>query len=360
MQIVFLSNRPDVLSVTLDQVSHYMPFIDNAVALVPSRQVSRFSVLQPSFPLKLVTDEAVTGLDEPAIHAMDHQSRNYRLRHDLVRTRFVEDEFVMSDDDSRPLRQISIDLFKFENAYYGYYFHELANWRYGSGPFDIGQQNAYQLLTYYGYPQLAYASHMPQIINKAIFLEAGHRFREHSDTLPLCEWAIYFNYAIQHYPQRFHKPRRYRTLCWPESPLSWPKLSQPEGYDFENFTPSLYQGAGPFADISPLIDTDNRRAVTMITAWWQYEIGVLNGYAKERNPVRRLLQLCRRYFLKLTRLPDLEIQARIQDLSAPAIKWTAGRPNTDLGKRGGCTADDISESPSNLSSSRSDQPNQSD
>lgn len=333
MQIVYLSNRPDVFNVTLRFVAHHMDFIDNAVALVPDHVKNRFDDLQTAFPLTVVTDEDVTGLDSASIRAMDHQSRNYKLRHDLAKQDFIEDEFIMSDDDSRPLGPIELTLFKSEDAYHAYYFHELAFWRYGSGPFDIGQQNSYQLLTRFGYPQLAYASHMPQLINKPLFVEAGDVFHEYSTYLALCEWAMYFNYVYKQRPQLFHQPRRYRTLCWPETPLSWPRLSQPDGYVFENFTPDLYRNSGPFAHFSQDFDPDEHSATAKITAWYQYEIRVLNGYGKERNPARKLLQLARRCFSKLSRLHDLEAQARLQELSVRLTTLTAKLERTLSGPR---------------------------
>lgn len=316
MQIVYLSNRPDIFDVTLRFVAHYMDFIDNAVVLVPHQLKSRFHVLQTALPLNVATDEDITGLDAASIRAMDHQTRNYKLRHELARHEFIEDEFIMSDDDSRPLKPIDRTLFKSEGAYHAYYFHDLALWRYGSGSFDIGQQNSCQLLTHLGYPQLGYASHMPQLINKELFVEAGDAFHEYSSYLALCEWAMYFNYVHKHHPGQFHQPRRYRTLCWPESPLAWPKLSQPDGYAFENFTPHLYSRSGPFMHFSQNFDPDEHATTAKIASWYQYQIRVLNGYSKERNPVRKLLQLARRCFSKLSRFNDLETQSRLQELSA--------------------------------------------
>ena len=180
---------------------------------------------------------------------LDHQSRNYLLRTQLASHADIEAQFIMSDDDARPLKHISIRRYLDEDRYHRYYFHDLRTWNNNRTEFDAGQLSTLAVLDYYDLPTLSYASHMPQIIDRALFLESAEYFKPHSSIHPLCEWASYFNFAATKQADRFHRPTPYTTLCWPEHPLAWKQYVPQSGFLFENYTPGCYKHNSPFAGL---------------------------------------------------------------------------------------------------------------
>ncbi len=309
MQIVYLSTRPSIFAETIASVGRYMTFIDRCVAMVPNHQLSEFTELNLKIPVTFVTDEQITGMSRSEIKDMGHQKRNYYLRRCLVEQPCIQEEFIMSDDDARPMSSIDAGVFKNEGKYRNYYYYDLALWRYHSTPFDIGQQNTCRVLQSLNLPHLSYASHMPQIINKKIYAEAGECFDSYSSELSLCEWACYFNFALSRYSEEFMSPQPYRTLCWPEYISSWPKYVEPENPVFENYTPQLYRHRGPFHGFQELKDSNLDTGLRKTLIWHQYESKVLMGELPEPQTVPRL------FFHKMGR-----IAGKVKKLLFPEVK----------------------------------------
>ena len=321
MQIAYISIRPDVLSETLEYVSAYMPFVDEIIVVVPERLHSKFSVL--AHHTRIITDEEIMGAAFERYSKYDHQYKNYFLRTQMAAHPSINSEFIMSDDDARPLKAISINQYKDGGAYHSYYFYDLSLWRYGSGDFDVGQQSTYQALRYFDLPYLSFASHMPQIINQKIFLEAAEYFELIARKYPLCEWSTYFNYATRRYPKLFHDPRPFQTLCWPDCPTCWPHFVRPGGYAFENFAAQLYRDGHPFQGIGTEFQPQLAGEVTLdkIMRWYQFELKSQSPELVEKIrefPVgiwRRVLMAILGPTRKLYRLVSWEEHARMVELT---------------------------------------------
>jgi hypothetical protein len=250
MQAVYISNRPTIFAETLQHIALFMPFIKAIVVCVPDKQIQAFQAITSTIPVQVVAEGAVLSDEEiSSFSNLDHQRRNYLLRGRLVRSDKVDAQFIMSDDDARPLKPITLDTFIKDGRYRRYFFYDLASWDSNQTKFDAGQIATYAVLQHERLEHLSYASHMPQIIDKDLFIEAGEFFAEHQKNHPLCEWSTYFNYASEKHPQKFHQPEAYTTLCWPEHPLSWKLFVAPNDFSFENYTPSLYQNNNPFANV---------------------------------------------------------------------------------------------------------------
>lgn len=295
-----------------------MEFITSVVVMVPGSQLAQYQAMNSSIPITFLDENIVTGKHASTISTMDHQLRNYFLRNELIKQASVDEEFIMSDDDARPIRDIDFSEFKDNDRYCSYYFHDLSFWKYGSNPFDIGQQNTHQVLNQLGFPTLSYASHMPQIIDKGIFLEAGAFFNQYRERFSLCEWATYFNYSHKYYPEKFLPPARYITLCWPESPTCWPKIAQTNGYGFENYTPKLYGDGGPFQDMSMIANSEDVFMQKLIL-WHQYEIRSINGSWPEKNIIKKLIQFMRYCIYKLSLSDSLSTQSLLIDAKIRAL-----------------------------------------
>lgn len=251
MQVVYISNRPNIFAETLQFVSLFMPFVDKAIVCVPDAQKHQFLKIHTTLALEVVTESSVLTDKEAANFSnIDHQRRNYLLRSKLVQSSMIDAQFIMSDDDARPLKPISIETFIQNGRYRRYYFYDLASWDNNQTEFDAGQISTYAVLNFENLEHLSYASHMPQIIDRDLFNEASTFFHSHSTQQPLCEWSTYFNFAANKYPERFQPAEAFVTLCWPEHPLSWQYYVEPAGYSFENYTPLLYQNEGSFKNLS--------------------------------------------------------------------------------------------------------------
>jgi len=287
MQIVYLSKRPDILRGTLSSVARYMPFIDEVVLVVPRGTQPRFTYVQEMFPVDIIFDESLIDADDSGL---DHQARDYLLRTSLSGHPAISDEFIMSDDDYRPMAPVDLAFFKENDKYRSYYFYDLRDWIFDDTAFDRGQQNTYQILKYLGYAHFSYASHMPQIIRKDLLKESKQRFAPYSGRLSLCEWSTYFNYAHRHHCELFLPPRSYKTLCWPDCITCWPRAIEPEEYVFENYSPALYKDNGPFSHIGSAESGDHDNRFDKILAWYRHELNVLHGRSLDTDTVpRRIL-----------------------------------------------------------------------
>ena len=80
MQIVYLSARPEVFSETLRLAERLMPFLSDALVVVPQSMVDRFRSVHSRLGLVVITDEEVTGCSRTELNQLDHTALNYRLR----------------------------------------------------------------------------------------------------------------------------------------------------------------------------------------------------------------------------------------------------------------------------------------
>jgi hypothetical protein len=268
VQIVYLSARPAVLRGTVARVRQLMPFIDRYLAVMPRAHAAGATMTD----VEVVTDEDLLGGAAPS----DHQRRNFALRAALAHCDAVADVFVMSDDDSRPLVELDESVFLSGDRHRRYWFGMLDEWEHLSTSFDAGQHATRQTLTLLGFPRRAYASHMPQIIDKALLGEVVERLAPAAARHPLCEWAAYFNVAPVLHPDRFAEPEPYLTLGWPENPAAWRATVQPGGFAFENHFPQHHGAGSVFEGIDP-DDASFESAIERVVRWRQYELELLSG-----------------------------------------------------------------------------------
>lgn len=276
MQIIYLSNRPRILTTTLELMSTQLDFVSDAIVCLPKFQCDKFNYSKSErLPISLIAEEDLLSRSElNALPNLNHQSRNYLLRTRLVSHTSGTENFIMSDDDARPLTPIPESYYLESGAHNSFYFHNLLNWQHYQTDFDLGQIATGSLLLSKGLTTLSFASHMPQIINRPLFNQATKEFSEASREMPLCEWSTYFNFALNQAPELFHTPKAYETLCWPEQPTAWTPDVRPSAYSFENFTPELYQSksAFPAHDPNSSQPLDSLGLIKKITDWRLYTL----------------------------------------------------------------------------------------
>jgi hypothetical protein len=337
-QIAYLSNRPEVLAETLGHVRHFMPWLRQAVVLSPasSHEALRRAVGDADGPeLVLVDEDELLTAAERRSLASDHSVRNTFLRGVLLSRGPLDDVFLQSDDDYRPLKPVDPALFVEDGKLISYAFYDLALWRRDSSPFDRVQQASYVLLSYLGAGHLCYASHMPQVLDKELCLEAFSVADRLTGGTDFCEWSFPLNYARLMAPERFAEPRTFRTMCWPRFPHEWPYWQRPADLTFENFYPELYAPGALFGGISTALDAaaPERQALEKIARWHAFDIaagqlrfpkGITNPWQTTRG--RRLFFGTARRARKLYEYVSLEERTQLAEL-AGAVEQLQSNPD---------------------------------
>jgi hypothetical protein len=252
-QMVFLSVHPERLDLALQAVRANLEFIDRIVVLTrPDSRDAIAAVAARHFAdARILTDDEVAGSKVPS----DHATRNTWLRKMLYRQAAIEANFLAADDDSIVLRPLDRAHYQSGETHTAYCFQEdMATWLAGSPKptsFDRGMRNAWRALAEAAYPVRAYASHMPQIVNKSLVNEIFDRFVIAPDGPAYDEWSLYFNVAHHLYPRHF-VTEPYAALGWPMRPGDWLPEIDTVAPAFENYYPRNYEQGGMFVGIDPL------------------------------------------------------------------------------------------------------------
>ena len=297
MQIVYLSKCPKILAETIGYVENLARFITEIVVICPENLLKKFE-FQSGLKIRLFSDEELLDRKIHAAETMDHQMKNWLLRVSLADHHAIEDEFIMADDDSRPLVNIPLSYFKDGGKYKSFYFCRLENWYKWESAYDGGQHNTCEVLRDRGYTALSFSSHMPQIINKAFLQEAVKAFEGIGTKKSIDEWSVYFNFCLKEFPKYFNKPRAFETLCWPALPTDWPYYVRPKGFCFENFYPELYGKNMLFQGIPTQFNIDRHLEYTIEKVKRRLEIQF------EYDQMKNLLELSYDFSQKLDLLYD--------------------------------------------------------
>lgn len=281
MHALYLSNRPAVMAETLSYVTRYMPWVGPITVIAPesgdygdtATVVTEAEILSPSVRSQLAS--------------MDHVTRNITLRRAAVDHLGLDGFFLLSDDDYRPLTDISPETFVDGGRMHGYVSHDLATWRQADTDYDHAQRRTYSALLALGAPHLGYGAHMPQAMHADVWHDAFAQW----DRLTLTasgapdglvdEWSLHHNWGRHAHPERFFTPRRFRTLAWPQFPHEWPRTIRPTQIQFENHYPELYQPNALFDGLSHRCDpeTDPYALFAKIDRWNALDIELDRGGA---------------------------------------------------------------------------------
>ena len=268
MQIVVLSARPTMLAGTLRHVRAHLSFVDRFLVVTPARLRAEVTALG----VDVVTDEDLVGSGAPT----DHSHRNYVLRAALATSPAVDDVFLSADDDNRPLVDLPETTFVRDGRYRRYTFGHLDDWEARATSYDACLLASRAVLGLHGLPRLAYASHMPQVVDKALLAEVVDLLAPAAARHALDEWATYFNAAGALHPERFEEPEPYVTLGWPDDTATWQPTLDPGALLFENCFLEHYAAGAVFDGIDP-DDTSYEAAVDKVVRWRTYELEVLAG-----------------------------------------------------------------------------------
>jgi len=240
LQFVFISIEIENIKDTIKSIDTYVDFVKEYIIITAPHLVQVFEQIKTKYKLIVIDETTILKKYAKDFQKRDHVSKNWLLRTSMLNLDILDKEFIMLDDDNRPLKKVSIDKFIDKQGCYNiYYFYNLLDWHHKGTDYDIGQQNMKIFLTKYNYELLSYSSHAPQIINKSIFKEVIEEFFELGLTTAIDEWSIYFNYAVSKYPSLFNK-KLFETINWPESPIYWDCDFNTQNITFENYYKSIY------------------------------------------------------------------------------------------------------------------------
>ncbi len=276
MQIVYLSNRPAVLAGTLRAVAAHMPWIDDVLVCAPKashQDIEVAAAVAWSSSLRLVADEEITDRSTSDLVAMDHATRNVTLRRALVSGGHTAERFVLSDDDYRPLTSIQLsDMADEAGRPIGRFFYDLAEWPGDITAYDRAQIRTLGVLRLCGAPTLGYGSHMPQLMERDVWLQVFERSDSVSAGNLVDEWTLYFGLGPLVAPDRFAEPRPFTTLAWPQWPHQWPHWVRPESIRFENHHPEHEAEGGLFEGLPAV--TEPGAALERIVRWREAEVAI--------------------------------------------------------------------------------------
>lgn len=238
-QMVILTARVDDIKNTIPYIEKYMPFIEKLLLCCPENAAKDMTMIETKrLTIETLTDEEIlNGRELPK----DHGTRNFFLRCLAMQSDKVDEVFIMSDDDYRPLKEISLDIFVKDDCYNAYYCHDLNEWKGVVGNLSSYDRYIYRTRDFLNenkYPGLQYSSHMPQIIDKELYREM---IEKHTgiENMGLDEWSSYFNYVRAKYPNLV-KSKPYLTMKWPGRITDWNMFVKPEELMFENHYDFLY------------------------------------------------------------------------------------------------------------------------
>lgn len=240
LQFVFISIDKHNLEGTIAKIDQYADFVKEYIVVTNAKCLDDFKKIKSKNKIVLIDEDSILKEHKENFSKKDHQSKNWLLRISLLNIEMLDSEFIMLDDDNRPLRKIDLETFITADGRYNcFYFYNLLSWNNHHTDYDKGQHKTKDILTKLNYELLSYSSHSPQIINKEILKEVSDDFFQKGLNNPIDEWSIYFNYAVSLYPNSFNK-KRYETLNWPADPTNWELNYPQEKYTFENYYKELY------------------------------------------------------------------------------------------------------------------------
>lgn len=316
-QMVILSARNANLLQTLPYLDACMPFIERLLVVCPQRNITELREhCRGRIQLEFYSDEELLD-GEPLPE--DHTVRNFYLRCRLMDKAPLDDVFIMSDDDYRPLVPVTQAFFLQNGRYRAYYCYDLRAWRGTQGDYTSYDRSMFRtrdFLAAHGLPTLQYSAHQPQIIDRKLYLELLAQYPDIS-VQGLDEWSVYFNYAVAKYPAMF-AAERYCTVCFPGAVSDWTLWCEPKALMFENAYASQYEENGVFAGLSAQYDAARFAAdsAEKIRRWTA-------ALACQRTEAAAMQTYAEMYRDRFGTLPEFHLTLRdgVPVLTAPAVLY---------------------------------------
>ena len=248
-QLFIITIRISDFIETIKYYELFMPYITKVLIITQQKLIKDFkNSYKGKLTLEFISDEELMPN-----FIKDHLKRNFYLRTKALNSSKLDNQFIMADDDNRPIKNIPKTYFTENGKDKLYYFYtDISNWA-GSkegipSSFDLGQYSAYNFIKKHNWTKYMFASHEPQIIRKKIYLKALKEFPDAYD-IPIDEWTFYGNYVMKYYSKHFIF-LKFTTLLWPEMPTDWLMEFLPDKIYFENYYHDPYKEGRIFYNIS--------------------------------------------------------------------------------------------------------------
>ena len=266
MKALIISNRTSGWQEKINCFRLLMPFLTGIVIVAPRPVVEQCAARENDF-VRFVDETEFIQPNKPeeyGLNGFEHASFNFILRTSIICSargfELLGENFLVMDDDNIPLEKIPLDIFFANKTYTGYYYQRFSRIlpeKFQLRSYDVSLQKTKKMLADKGIDNgFVFSSHMPQIINRTIFIQACEFFNADRYGYMICDWSMYFNYAIKHHPKRFCRQPA-PVICWPmnrgmaaTSLLAVKRL-------FENSYAENYVPGGLFHTLPRYATTDN-------------------------------------------------------------------------------------------------------
>ncbi len=291
-QLAVLTARNADLLQSLPYWDACYPFAEEVLVCCPAKNVAELQAKwHGRLRLRFCTDEELLCGDPLP---EDHTKRNFFLRCRMLQSAPLDDVFIMTDDDYRPLFALDESVFRRDGRYLAYYCYDLRLWRGTQGNYTAYDRSMFRTCAFLQQeklPMLQYSSHQPQVIDRRIYLALLDEY-PHITLAGFDEWSVYFNYGVAKYPQHF-SPTRYCTVGWPAAMTDWPLFAYPEHLYFENFYGILYETGQIFSQLPTEYDAQSAPRVTAEKiSRWHTLLRTQHGRDMAMQAADRLYQRC--------------------------------------------------------------------
>lgn len=293
LQYVFISIKPDIVAKNIAQNDKLNKLTKEYIIFTQPQLIKKFRSIRSSHPVAVYDEVELLGKNYKLFTTSQHVRKNWLLRSALAHFEKIDQYFVMLDDDNMPLKQVTRKTYLTnKNQIKGYYYHDLIDWGHHSTDYDNGQRDSRNLLEQNGCELLSYSSHMPQLINKAVFGEVVDLLYRSGLKKSIDEWDVYFNYLASTRPSQFRKTV-FVTMNWPGHPNDWWSNYWPTTFQFENYYEGIYEPTGYFHgltlnDRAKKVAIKNKQMKPYIET--QKLMQWLTKLAQQRNNVSKLLR----------------------------------------------------------------------
>ncbi len=255
MKALIISNRASGWENKIRCYRTLMPFLSKIIIVAPPSIIAQVPGQKDEFVCFIDETKFIQphNPEQYNLDGFEHASFNFILRSNIICSNRAPDllgnDFLVMDDDNIPLEIISTETFFSNNTYTGYYyqrFKHILPEKFQLRSYDISLRKTRDMLESKGMTDgFVFSSHMPQLINRNIFMEALNFFNPGLYDYLICDWSMYFNYAVKFHSQYFRQQPA-PVICWPMNRGMAARSLLAENRCFENYYPENYKQAGLF------------------------------------------------------------------------------------------------------------------
>jgi hypothetical protein len=266
LKALIISNRANEWQERIPCYQLLMPFLSGIIVVAPPTIIQKCAPLTDKY-IRFIDEREFINPEKPEIYGLDgfeHASFNFILRTSIIcsdmGSGLLGKDFLVMDDDNIPLEKISREVFFSNNQYIGYFYQRFPHIlpkKFQFRSYDISLRKTHKMLKDMGINKgFIFSSHMPQIINRSLFIEACNFFNPAEYGYMICDWSMYFNYTGKYHPQQF-RIQPAPVICWPMNARMAAGSLFNKKRLFENYYEDNYKEGGIFHNFPRFASPDN-------------------------------------------------------------------------------------------------------